>query len=322
MEMLWSSMSNPTERTIIGYIRKRFPKRRRELVEGIGDDAAVFRNGFVISTDSFVEGVHFDMNYFTYYALGYHCLGASLSDLAAMAALPICAFVSLHLTAAISMKEIEQLHEGFRKVAGPLKCDLAGGDVVTSPVLGISITVVGRSRKVLFRSGARPGNSLFVTNFLGLAEVGRRVLRGAVPRKDYPVAIAKHLFPAPRIQEAQVIRRYADSCIDVSDGLSTDAFHLAEESSVKITIDAEHVPIHSEVGEYCSKEKIEPLNFILASGEDFELLFTASHVPKIPGVNVFRIGQVVKGSGLFLSSRGREKRIEPTGYEHLTQHGT
>jgi thiamine-monophosphate kinase len=311
-------MSKPAERKIIAHIRKRFPKRRKELIEGIGDDAAVFRNGFVISTDSFFDTVHFDMSYFTFYALGYHCLGASLSDLAAMAALPICAFVSLHLTKTISMKEIDELHKGFRKVAGPLRCDIAGGDIVTSPVFGISITVVGRGRKVLFRSGARPGSALFVTNFLGLAEVGRRVLRGAVPRKDYPVAIAKHLFPAPRIQEAQLLKRCAQSCIDVSDGLSTDAFHLAEESDVKIVIDAEHVPIHSEVGEYCSKKRIEPLDFILASGEDFELLFTAAQVPKIAGIKVFRIGRVMKGNGLFLCSRGKEKRIEPTGYEHLT----
>jgi len=314
-------MSNPTEQSIIDYIRKRFPKRRKELVEGIGDDAAVFRNGFVISTDSFFENVHFAMSYFTYYAVGYHCLGASLSDLAAMAASPICAFISLHLTKSISMKEIDQLHKGFRKVADPFRCDLAGGDIVTSTAFGISITVVGRSRRVLFRSGARPGSGLFVTNFLGLAEVGRRVLHEGLPRKDYPVSIAKHLFPAPRIQEAQGIKRYAESCIDVSDGLSTDTFHLAEESRVRITIDAEHVPIHSEVGEYCSKKKIEPLDFILASGEDFELLFTAKHVPRLAGVKIFRIGQVTKGSGLFLSARGKEKRIEPTGYEHLTQHG-
>ena len=314
-------MSNPAERDIIAYIRKRFPKRRKELVESIGDDAAVFRNGFVISTDSFFDKVHFDMSYFTYYALGYHCLGASLSDLAAMAALPICAFISLHLTKKISMKEIDQLYKGFRKISDPLRCDIAGGDIVTSPVFGVSITVVGRSRKVLFRSGARPGSALFVTNFLGLAEVGRRVLRDALPRKDYPVSIAKHLFPAPRIQEAQSIKRYAHSCIDVSDGLSTDTFHLAEESRVKISIDAEHVPIHSEVGEYCSKKKIEPLDFILAAGEDFELLFTAAQIPKILDVKIFRIGQVTKGTGLFLSSRGKEKRIEPTGYEHLTEHG-
>jgi len=143
------------------------------------------------------------------------------------------------------------------------------------------------------------------------------VLQQGLPQKEYQEAVHKHLFPEPRIKEAQAIKQYARSCIDTSDGLSTDAFHLAEESRVKIVIEAEHIPIHSEVGEYCSTKKIDSLDFILSAGEDFELLFTTHRLPKIPGVKIFRIGTVMKGRGVFLSSRGKTRQIEPSGYEHL-----
>ena len=303
---------------LIQYIRKRFPKKRKEIIKGIGDDAMLFRNGFVVSADSFIETIHFDLKYFSFSALGYHCLAAALSDLAAMGALPICALVSLNLTKNVGKQDIEQLYTGFARLANKYRVDIAGGDIVASPCFGMSITVIGCARKALLRSGALPGQALFVTNFLGLAEVGRSVLQQGLPQKEYQEAVHKHLFPEPRIKEAQAIKQYARSCIDTSDGLSTDAFHLAEESRVKIVIEAEHIPIHSEVGEYCSTKKIDSLDFILSAGEDFELLFTTHRLPKIPGVKIFRIGTVTKGRGIYLSSRGKTRQIEPSGYEHLT----
>lgn len=332
MGTLWSSMSktrihadnnadvrgkNQGELAIINFIRKRFPKKRKEILKGIGDDAMVFRNGFVVSTDSFFENIHFDLRYFSIYALGYHTMAASLSDLAAMGAVPVCALVSLNLTKNIGLKDIEQLYKGFEKIAKRFNMDIAGGDVVTSPGFGLTITVIGRARTPLMRSGAKSGQALYVTNFLGLAEVGRVVLKENLPKRDYPDAINKHLFPEPRINEAQLIKKYVRSCIDTSDGLSTDAGHLAEESRVRIVIDAEHIPIHSEVGEFCNIRKCDPLQFILSSGEDFELLFTANKLPKIPKIKVFRIGRVMKGSGVHLSIRGKIRQIKPSGYEHL-----
>jgi thiamine-monophosphate kinase len=301
---------------IIKLIRQKFPKRRKEILKGIGDDAMVLRNGYVISTDSFFENIHFDVRYFSMSALGHHCMAASLSDLAAMGASPICALVSLHLTKNFTKNDIEELHTGFEKIIKKYGMDIAGGDVVTSPAFGVTITVIGYTKNPFMRSGAKPGQALFVTNFLGLAEVGRTALKMNLPKKEYPDAINKHLFPIPRIFEAQSIKKFATSCIDTSDGLSTDAYHLAEESRVKIVIDAEHIPIHPEVGRFCSTNNIEPLQCILSSGEDFELLFTAYKLPRMMRTKVFRIGRVMKGRGLYLSVRGKTKRIEPSGYEH------
>ena len=314
-------MNNASKRqgelAIIDLIRKRFPKKRKEILKGIGDDAMAFRNGTVVSTDSFFEGVHFDLTYFSMSALGYHCMAASLSDLAAMGASPTCALVSLHLTKKIGKQDVNDLYSGFGKIVKKYKMDISGGDIVASPAFGMTITVIGYAKKTLMRSGAKPGQALYSTNFLGLAETGRVVLRNKLPKKEYPDAVEKHLYPEPRIFEAQVLRRYITSCIDSSDGLSTDALHLAEESKVKSIIEAEHIPVHPEVGKLCNIEGIDALQFILSSGEDFELLFTAWRLPKIPRIKIFKIGRVVKGRGLYLSKKGKQKLIHSSGYEHL-----
>jgi len=308
---------NSGELSIIRYIRQRFPRRNDEILKGIGDDAMVFRNGFVATTDSFFENIHFDLGYFSMKTLGQHIMAASLSDIAAMGAQPICALISLNLTEKNTFKDIQDLYHGFEIMCKRYAFDISGGDIVQSPGFGVTITVIGKNASPILRSGAKPGQSLYVTNFLGLAEVGRAVLCEKLSRKQYPFAVDKHLCPEPRIEEAGLLRKYARACIDISDGLSTDADHLAFESKVKVVIEAEHIPIHSEVGEFCAMKGIEPLDFILSSGEDFELLFTARHLPKHFRVKVFRIGRVLQGHGLFISFRGKLKRIKPTGYEHL-----
>ena len=306
-----------SELAVIRYLRKRFPKKRSEILTSIGDDALVLQNGYVVSTDSFFERTHFDLAYFSFYALGYHTMAASLSDLAAMCASPICVLVSLCVSRKIGIKAIRELYDGFDEVIRKFRCDMVGGDIVKCQTFGMTITVIGQTSKPLLRSGAVPGNFLYVTNFLGLAEAGRIALKEKLLATQYPDSIKKHLYPEPRIKEAFSIRKYATACIDLSDGLSTDAYHLAEESNVKIVIESEHIPVHPEVGKLCGIKGGDPTRFILSSGEDFELLFTASRLPGIPGLKVFRIGRIMKGRGLFLSDEGRLKRLEPSGYEHM-----
>lgn len=310
-------MKNKGELEIIRYLRKRFRKRRSEIQKGIGDDAMVFRDGYVVTTDSFFEKTHFDLDYFSFFNLGYHTMAASLSDIAAMGASPISALISLCIPRKIGMKAIRELYDGFDELTRKYKCDISGGDIVKGQIFGMTITVIGRTKAAMMRSGAKPNNYLYVTNFLGLAEAGRIALMENFRQNEYPDAVKKHLFPEPRIKESFQIKKYATACIDTSDGLSTDAFHLAEESAVRIVIDAEHIPIHSEVGKLCAAQRMDPTQFILSAGEDFELLFTAPRLPKMSGVKVFRIGRVMKGRGLFLSLGGRERPVRPSGYQHI-----
>jgi len=305
------------ELELIRYIRKMFPKRRREILAGIGDDAMVLGNGMVVSTDSFVEGVHFDFKYFKFYQLGFRCMAGSISDLAAMAAEPVCALVSLYLPDKVRKWDVTELYRGFRAIGDRFKIDIAGGDIIGSPFWGVTLTVIGMTRKPLLRSGARPGDGLYVTGYLGLSETGRLALKKKRTARHFPASIRRHRFPIPRVAEALKIRPNATAGIDTSDGLSTDARHLAEESGVKIVIDADRLPIHPEVLQMTRRIKTDPIRFILSAGEDFELLFTARRPPSI-ALPLTRIGEVKKGRGVWLTCGGRSRPLEPSGYEHLS----
>ncbi len=304
------------ESEIIDYLKKRYRRTDKEIVRGIGDDAAILQNGYVVSVDSFFDTVHFDRNYFSMQALGHHVMAASLSDLAAMAAQPVCALCALSITGDLSFDDIVQLYRGFEKLSNTYRFNIVGGEVAKSTAFGVTITVIGRTRKPLLRSSAAPGHDLYVTGFLGLAEVGRMVLREQMPEKEFPDSVQKHRYPEPRIREARQIARFCGACIDTSDGLSTDAGHLASESRVKIRIESEHVPIHPEVGRFCAQKRIDPTEFILSAGEDFELLFTAARTPRLPRIKIFKIGKVLRGTGVYLLERGRERALRATGYEH------
>jgi thiamine-monophosphate kinase len=306
------------ELELIEYIRGKFPQRRREILAGIGDDAMVFKNGLVVSTDSFVEGIHFDLKYFDYYQLGYRTMAGSVSDLAAMAAEPVCALVSLYLPRSVRKKDVGHLYRGFKSLADRFRFDISGGDIVESPYWGVTLTVIGYTRKPLLRSTARPGDGLYVTNYLGLAEAGRTVLQKGYPQNRFKCAVRRHLMPEPRVKEARLLARYASAGIDTSDGLSTDARHLADESGVKIIINAASLPIHRELRELLKYRRIDPVRFILSAGEDFEILYTARQVPELKSVKTFNIGRVYKGKGVWLESEGKITPIKPTGFEHLT----
>ncbi len=303
------------ELSLIKYIRKKFPQTRYEIAKGIGDDAMVLKNGTVISTDSFVEGIHFDFKYFSKFALGFRTMGASLSDLAAMAAKPVCALISLYLTPKIKDSDIKDLYKGFYKICNKFQCDISGGDIIESPFCGITITVIGKTKKPLLRSGARPGDYLYTTGYLGLAETGRIILSEGYKKSLFPESIKRHLYPEPRIYEALKLRQYLNAGIDTSDGLSTDAFHLAEESGVKVII--ENIPVHPEVRLLCKLKNISPVKFILSSGEDFELLITGKRLTNLTNIKLFRIGRLQRGKGVYILSGKKLKRIYPTGYEHL-----
>jgi thiamine-monophosphate kinase len=306
------------ELALIEYIRRKFPRKRPEILIGIGDDALIFKNGMAVSTDSFVAGIHFDLKYFNFYQLGFRCMAGSLSDLAAMAAEPVGVLVSLYLPEKVRKRDVTELYRGFRAVADKFKVDIAGGDIVGSPFWGVTLTVIGKTRKPLLRSGARPDDCLYVTNYLGLSEIGRVALKNGYPARHFRAAIRRHLYPIPRIVEARTIRKFTTSGIDTSDGLSTDAAHLAEESGVKIVIDAAALPIHPELIRLGWFRKTDLLRFILSAGEDFELLFTARHFPRLKKPRVYKIGKVLTGKGVWLEKNGRIIPLKPTGFEHLT----
>ncbi len=309
----------------IKYLIEAFVKRNRKnqfVKVGIGDDAAVLKDGIVVSTDAYLEGVHFSLAYYDWYDVGQKVACATLSDIAAMAARPLAIFVSALLPPNINKTSIKEIYSGILNIATQYDCLISGGDIVAHSHLGFILTVIGKGRQAKLRSMAKPGDFLYITGHCGLAETGRLALTNNYHRRDYPFAIKRHLCPLPRIQEAIQLSRYMNACIDTSDGLSTDAFHLASMSNIKIKIFAEQIPVHQETLKYHKKHSTDDsvLDFVLNSGEDYEILFTSRKelLPSsIGGTRLTKIGVIEQGHGVYLIKDNRMLKLTPQGYDHL-----
>lgn len=247
-------------------------------------------------------------------------MARGLSDIAAMGGEPLAAFLSLAVPKGLRQTWVDDFMRGFLKLAGQFGINLAGGDTAQSPGPILADIVVAGSvpqGKAVLRSGARPGDAIYVTGKLGASAATLRALRSGHKRKLRPQASSRHFFPQPRIEAGRVIRekKLASAMIDLSDGLSTDLSHICEESGAGAEIWTEAVPV-AEVG----NRKVH-FQFALDGGEDYELLFTAprgKHVPpSIAGVPITKIGIVTQGPQIFLIRDKKKKLLKPGGWEHF-----
>lgn len=325
------------ETKVIEIIKRITRRRHPEVLVSIGDDACVLKDGTVITTDSYLANVHFDLSYMSFKDVGKRLACATLSDIAAMAAEPISLLIALAVPPTIGEKDLKSLYQGIEQICQIFSVEIAGGDIIAGERLGLSLTALGKTKRPVLRSTARPGDYLYVTGNIALAETGRIILKFGMrnvrsgiriqSRKNFQVlnfevkqAIERHIAPIPRINEALKLAKYATAMIDTSDGLSTDAFHLATESKVKIEIFADALPI-AGVTKAVAKISNQPLpEFIYNSGEDYELLFTTrkellfNRLFKTP---VTKIGIVEKGRGVLIVEDGKPRRLLPLGYDHL-----
>jgi thiamine-monophosphate kinase len=317
------------ETKVIEIIKKIAVRRQPEVLVSIGDDASVLKDGTVITTDSYLENVHFDLSYMSIADVGKRAVCATLSDIAAMAAKPICLFIALFVPPPMKEKELKSLYQGMDEICRLFSVEIAGGDIVAAEKLGLSLTALGKTKKAILRSTARPGDYLYITGNIALAETGRMILNTPLLSSPHrwgrkkvggKQAIQRHIEPIPRIFEAQKISRYATSMIDTSDGLSTDAFHLATESKIKIKIFAEALPVAPITKEIAKITKQSLQEFVYNSGEDYELLFTTKNelpLKKLFKTPITKIGMVEQGRGVWIVEKGKERRLLPKGYDHL-----
>lgn len=313
------------ESKVIEIIKKITGRRQPEVVVSIGDDASVLKDGTVITTDSYLENVHFDLSYMSFKDVGKRSACATLSDIAAMAAKPIGLFISLFVPPKMQDKDLVGLYQGMDEICRIFSVEIAGGDIVAAEKLGLSLTALGKTKRPILRSTAKPGDYLYVTGNIALAETGRLALQSQVKShksqvKLFRKAIQRHLAPIPRIFEAQKLAKYTTSMIDTSDGLSTDTFHLATESKVKIKILAGALPVAGITKEIAKISRLPMPEFIYNSGEDYELLFTTKK--ELPFNQMFKtpitkIGIVQQGRGVWIVKNGKERRLLPKGYDHL-----
>lgn len=316
------------------------------LICGIGDDAAVLSSPadhrVVITADLLIEGVDFRLDTTRPNLLGHKALAVSLSDIAAMGARPRWALLSIAVTEAVWQSDfLDQFYEGFFQLADRLGVKLIGGDLSkTDAEIAVDSVVLGEvsSGQEILRSGARPGDQIYVTGFLGDAAAGLRLLeRGAriqtnsTGRRESNSVdhlLLRQLQPEPRVGWGILLgeQQLATSMIDISDGLSSDLNHLCDESGVGALVEASRLPIDSVVREICGRRALDPLMLALHGGEDYELLFTvapanASRLPKrVDGVSVTRIGEIKEaGEGVRISEGAKVWKLEPGGWEHFSQ---
>ncbi len=326
------------EKALIAQVRRLARSAKNSAVlTGIGDDCAVLRlsssgmgrgerrreNDTLITTDFSLEGMHFRRDWNSPDSIGHCCLARGLSDIAAMGGEPVAAFLSLALPRDLPQTWVARFTRGLLSLAKKHSVTLAGGDTAESPdgILA-DIVVVGTvpKGKAVLRSGARPGDRIYVSGALGgsAAAVGR--LRKSPRRKLNPQDYPRHFFPEPRIELGCILREkgLASAMIDTSDGLSTDLAHICEESGVGAELQAEAIP-RASVGK---PSREVDLQFALHGGEDYELLFTARRSQRIPsqiaGVPITLIGHATRLKKVFLRNKsGVGFELKPQGWEHF-----
>lgn len=305
---------------LIEKIRALFPAPAGIL--GIGDDCSVIpqRDGMdtLVSTDMLVEGVHFLFDDISPEQLGWKSAAVNISDIAAMGGRPVSTYLSIALPRDIGQEWVMRFINGYREISGRFGAPLLGGDTCSSPDrLCISVTVLGECEhgKALLRSGAKPGDLVCVTGFLGESAAGLRVILEGKPRTGAAGRLVeKHYRPLPRVSEGVALASSGavTSMMDISDGVASDLRHIMKESGVGAVIDTGRIPISEDLKAVCPLFGWDSLPLALEGGEDYELLFTCRRGAELP-VDYTVIGEITD-TGI-LEWKGTDKDF--MGFRHF-----
>ncbi len=297
----------------------------RHLELGMGDDAALFsptpHHETILTCDWFLEATHFLLEKHPAESIGWKCLARAVSDVAAMGGIPRCFLLSLALPASRSGVWLNEFLKGLRRAARSLGCVLAGGDTTRAKKVLINVTVIGEvaAGHGIARSGACPGDLIFVSGRLGEAQQGLRLaLHGKGRLNPRDARLQKHLCPEPRLALGRWLskNRLATAMMDLSDGLSSDLARLCAASGTGALIDSTLIPTPQ------ARSALEALQLALHGGDDYELLFTVkpqdvARIPgKIAGVPLTRIGAVTSEKKLLLRrENGRAEELKNRGWD-------
>jgi thiamine-monophosphate kinase len=341
------SSSSKSEFDFIASLRQRVTAsalKSESLIAGIGDDAAVFRSSAgketVITADLLVEDIDFRRTTTAPSLLGHKALAVSLSDIAAMGARPMWSLVSIGVPENVWETEfLDHFYDGLLELANHYGVQLIGGDTSrTNANIVIDSVVAGEcaTGTAVMRSGAKPGDHIFVTGSLGAAAAGLRLIERGAHLADQNLGdedsqkldhvLIRQLRPEPRVGWGIVLgeEHLATAMIDLSDGLSSDLNRLCAASEVGALIDSSLLPIDNRVVELCGRRALDPLQLALHGGEDFELLFTVkpTDVARLPrrvdGVEIKRIGEITNLSDdVRISEGARIWDLKPGGWKHF-----
>lgn len=319
------------ELEFINSIKKLIPLKKTDILLSAGDDCCAvnsFGESVILSTiDTFVDKVHFSSDYSTWEQIGQRAMAASVSDIAAMSAVPVYSLTSLSMPSDLNFNDAVSLFDGLRKTAEKYGCPVIGGETTSTPgMLTITIAVTGKSgkNKYLKRSGAKPGDSVYITGTIGDSMAGLKALTDGI--KDFENIKKKFLLPEALVELSLEMNSHyiINSMIDISDGLSTDINHICDESGCGAVIDSNRLPFSDEYITFAEKTGIEIVDFAVSSGEEFELLFTSSdrNIPdslSLNGYRITRIGIITdkKDGVLLLKDNNVYEKLTNKGYEHF-----
>lgn len=326
-------LSGIGELALVESIQKLFKAGAKSgLQTGIGDDCAVIKprpgNKLLLTTDMMIEDVHFDLRLITPWQLGYKLIAVNLSDIYAMGGKPAFALLNISMTNKTTLEFFDEFLDGVHSACKLFGVSLAGGDMSSSMrEMSLSATLIGYANKPKLRSGAKSGDSIYVTSTLGDSAVGLALLKTIGRPIDFKKRInkplewkimkpllIKHLMPQPVDLSMRLPK--ATAMMDLSDGLFIDLHRLCTSSKVGAIIEKESIPISTQALNACKGLGLDAFKIATSGGEDYALLFTA---PEGDYASSTRIGKIVsKGKGLsVVDAKGHTEKIEPEGYKHF-----
>lgn len=306
------------------------------VVVGIGDDAAVVAPGagmqMVFTCDTVVEKTHFLPWTMDDFSTGWKVMASNISDLAAMGAVPRYALTALSAPQGFPLTRLEQMYKGLYACADEFGVAVIGGDTTRSPQhVSVTVTAIGEvaAGRALLRSGARDGDVVFVTGPLGLSAAGLDVLmrREAGAAEKWAPLVQAHQRPRPQVAAGRALVGLAHALNDVSDGLASEAWEIAEASGVRVVLEAAKLPVPAELREYAAFAGRSALDFVLGGGEDYELVGTASaeradelmEELRRAGADPVIVGRVEEGDPevVLIHSDGNVEVLSKRGYNHF-----
>jgi thiamine-monophosphate kinase len=312
-----------SEQEFLELIDAHFPSAHRTLALGRGDDCAVIRcpERICVSTDLFLEDVHFRRSYFRPEDIGYKALAVNVSDIASMGARPLGFSLGLMVPPGLDRAFFSAFFAGMAQLCAELDLPLTGGDLSSATRLGVCITIWGEAANggmFLTRSGARPGDAIFLVGPIGLARVGLTLMEEGSPADEFPDSVAALLKPRVRVDEGLLLNSsgLASSMMDLSDGLAMDLPRLLGPLGAEIELNEDR--LHPELLRFCRRRGSDPLATALLGGEDYALLGTVENEDAarlcelIP--DAFVLGRVRKEPGI--DGRGWAG-VRSRGYDHF-----
>ncbi len=303
---------------------KRISRRpkHREVVVGIGDDAAVIEFGgklLAVTTDMLVERDHFSLDYFLPRQIGIKAMESNVSDIAAMGGKPLYAFISICLPKATTVEFIDGFYGGIYESAEENGIDVLGGDTTHGELIVVNITLIGELKKrkrLPLRSCSKEGDLIFVTGNLGASTAGLKLFQRKMDGFDS--VKKRHLEPKARMDVSRKIAAIANAMEDVSDGLASEVRNICLASGKGAILFAEKIPINEETRKAAAALGEDPVDCALFGGEDFELVFT---VPKKYEGRAKKlgtaVGRITSGSKVFLEKNSAKQELTKFGYDHF-----